>query len=254
MRHLASTSCSLVCASSSSSCLSCSFSPSFSSSRGSADVLCPPGDDGWRAPGVLNRSLQCSQPITLLCMVKHTHTHVSRVRWVKTTTCCKNILAQLTRSRNNDCYAAGELSLIKLFSISSSWEPYILMKALWLKRWIDTVCFVWGLRMCDIILSFDFWVLPFDRDLNSRHIKTVFIFDLSYHALIAKGRLQFSQSIHVIIIKYAAPPFHPNSGNSNAQCSRNTVHNAFSWSYSKLHSVLNFFFPVISLFWLLLLH
>lgn len=73
MRHLASTSCSLVWASSSSKCLSCSFSPSFSSSSGSVDVLSLLGDNGCRDPRVLNRSLQWSQPITLLCMSTETH-------------------------------------------------------------------------------------------------------------------------------------------------------------------------------------
>lgn len=72
MRHLASTSCSLVCASSSSSSLSCSFSPSFSSSVGSVEVFGLPGEVTWRGPTVLNRSLQCSQPRTLLCALGHT--------------------------------------------------------------------------------------------------------------------------------------------------------------------------------------
>lgn len=73
MRHLASTSCSLVWASSSSKCLSCSFSPSFSSSSGSVDVLSLLGDNACRDPRVLNRSLQWSQPITLLCVSTETH-------------------------------------------------------------------------------------------------------------------------------------------------------------------------------------
>lgn len=73
MRHLASTSCSLVWASSSSKCLSCSFSPSFSSSSGSVDVLSLLGDNACRDPRGLNRSRQWSQPITLLCMSTQTH-------------------------------------------------------------------------------------------------------------------------------------------------------------------------------------
>lgn len=75
MRHFASTSCSLVCASSSSSCLSCSFSPSFSSSCGSEDVLSPPGDEVWRDPSVLNRPLQFWQPLTLFCRGGWIETH-----------------------------------------------------------------------------------------------------------------------------------------------------------------------------------
>lgn len=86
MRHFASTSCSLVCASSSSSCLSCSFSPSFSSSCGSEDVLSPPGDEVWRDPTELNRSLQFWQPITLFCMrgIKtHRFTATTLKLWLK---------------------------------------------------------------------------------------------------------------------------------------------------------------------------
>lgn len=86
MRHFASTSCSLVCANSSSSCLSCSFSPSFSSSCGSEDVLSPPGDEVWRDPTELNRSLQFWQPITLFCMrgIKtHRFTATTLKLWLK---------------------------------------------------------------------------------------------------------------------------------------------------------------------------
>lgn len=81
IRHLASTSCSLVCASSSSRCLSCSWSPSFSSSCGSLDVRSPPGAETWSEPTVLNRSLQRSQPMTLFCVVIPTQVF-SPGKWV----------------------------------------------------------------------------------------------------------------------------------------------------------------------------
>ncbi len=138
MRHLASTSCSLVCASSSSRCLSCSFSPSFSSSSGSVDVLSLPGDDAWRDPRVQNRSLQCSQPITLLCTGTQTHRCVSRGWWV-------NLLHTLSPdAKNTFIYSVFCLCA----SIMPFWRPCDQNGG-----WIFCA---WGLKTCDSSFCFDF--------------------------------------------------------------------------------------------------